>query len=152
MYDVAKDFAGPIATIIVAVAAGWITWTYNRRQTVIAADKLKFDLFEKRYEVYRTALKMAEDVIAEGWKLDFDDLRTQSIRLEEAKFFFDKEITDFLDKLCTQALMCYKISSDATHGAASKEQEAEENGKLAGMYAWIPKIFEEALKFRQLTE
>jgi hypothetical protein len=43
MYDILKDFAGPVATICVAAVAGFITWSFNRRQLIIAKDKLKFD-------------------------------------------------------------------------------------------------------------
>jgi hypothetical protein len=68
-WDFAKDFAGPIATIVAAAAALAVTAFFNRRQTAIAstqrdiaaaqrdiaADRLKVDLFEKRYEIYLAA-------------------------------------------------------------------------------------------------
>jgi len=52
MYDVLKDFASPVITLITALIAGFITFTFNRNQAQlarsqrdIALDKLKFDLF-----------------------------------------------------------------------------------------------------------
>jgi hypothetical protein len=54
MYDVLKDFASPVITLITALIAGFITFTFNRNQAQlarsqrdIALDKLKFDLFRK---------------------------------------------------------------------------------------------------------
>ncbi len=61
-YDVIKDFAAPVVTLIAAVIAGLITLTFSRAQTRvsrsqrdIALDRLKFDLFEKRYAIYDAA-------------------------------------------------------------------------------------------------
>jgi hypothetical protein len=59
-YQFFKDFAGPMVTLLAAGAAGFITYTFARiqariaqSQRDIALDKLKFDLFEKRYESIR---------------------------------------------------------------------------------------------------
>src|SRR5882757_8053862 len=68
-YDVLKDFAGPVATVIAAASALAVTAYFNFRQAAIAtaqlkiaatqrdiaSDKLKHDLFEKRYEIYDAA-------------------------------------------------------------------------------------------------
>jgi hypothetical protein len=72
-YDVLHDFAGPVATVIAAGAAVFVTWRLGRRQVAIAAqqattaelqaatarqqadtalDRLRYDLFEKRYKIY----------------------------------------------------------------------------------------------------
>ena len=81
LMDLAKAFAGPVATIIAASTAAWITYRLGREQVRIAAaqattaaaqaataaaqeeiaksqrdiayDKLKWDLFGKRYEIIR---------------------------------------------------------------------------------------------------
>jgi hypothetical protein len=38
-YQVAKDFAGPTATIIASIAAGFITWTFASRQVKVATQQ-----------------------------------------------------------------------------------------------------------------
>src|SRR5262245_14401682 len=55
IYEFFKDFAAPLATVIAAAVAAWITFRFSSRQTEIsqsqadiALDKLKFDLFERR--------------------------------------------------------------------------------------------------------
>jgi hypothetical protein len=63
-YDILKDFAGPVAAIVGAFAASMVAWSLGRPQWRIAAsqrditlDKLKFDLFQRRYGVYQVARK-----------------------------------------------------------------------------------------------
>ena len=62
MYEILKDFAGPVVTLIAASVAGTITFVLARiqariakSQRDIALDKLKFDLFQKRYEIYEAS-------------------------------------------------------------------------------------------------
>jgi hypothetical protein len=61
-YDVARDFAGPTATVVAAVVAAWVTFHFNRiqmetarTQRDIAFDKLKLETLENRYEIYSAA-------------------------------------------------------------------------------------------------
>jgi type II secretory pathway pseudopilin PulG len=81
MYHVLKDFAGPVATIIASVTAALITLYFASRQTRIAqqqadtakqqADtakrqaetahaRLNLDLYDKRFNIYTTALDLYE--------------------------------------------------------------------------------------------
>jgi hypothetical protein len=68
-YDLLKDFAGPVAAIVGAFAAsivafslGQAQWRIAASQRDIALDKLKFDLFHRRYEVYQAAKGILEYV------------------------------------------------------------------------------------------
>ena len=56
----AKDFAGPLATVVAAGAAVWVTAHFSsqqaetaRRQAKTAKDQLRLNLFDKRYAVYK---------------------------------------------------------------------------------------------------
>jgi len=66
MYQVFKDFAGPIATIIAAFAAAY----FARQQMVIARDKLQHDIFYRQHDK-RVAVFEAYPQIFSGvpWKL-----------------------------------------------------------------------------------
>src|SRR5664280_2325345 len=62
MYAVLKDFAGPLATFSAAVVAIVVTVVFTKAQLRIAEsqrdiahDKLKYDLFKYRYEIYEAA-------------------------------------------------------------------------------------------------
>ena len=90
MMELAKAFAGPVATILASLTAVGVTAYFARKQMQIAAsqaataaaqaataagqkeiarsqrdiahDRLKYDLFEKRYEIYLAAKKLIEYV------------------------------------------------------------------------------------------
>jgi hypothetical protein len=75
-YAFLKDFAGPLATLTAAIAAAGITFYFNRSQNRIAQsqrdiaqsqrdialDKLKFDLLERRYDIYLAAKAFIQQV------------------------------------------------------------------------------------------
>src|SRR5271165_3612974 len=70
MYDLIKDFASPVVTLITAFIAAGITIAFAftqaniaRSQRDIALDKLKFDLFEKRYTIYAATKQLLEHVV-----------------------------------------------------------------------------------------
>jgi hypothetical protein len=107
VWEFAKDFAGPIATVIAAVAAITVTAYFNRRQTGIAsaqkdiaavqrdiaADRLKIDLFEKRYEIYLAAKALLTCAVNYGHeKLAAEKIVELKIKLDEARFFFPSDI------------------------------------------------------------
>jgi hypothetical protein len=124
-YQIAKDFAGPIATAIAAGTAATITYKFAniqadiakgqaktaeaakeiaRSQRDIAYDKLKHDLFERRYKLYSTA-KEAIEVVLKGVNdrpIGDTALLRMRIELNEVIFFFpSREVAIFqtLDRL-----------------------------------------------------
>jgi hypothetical protein len=59
MHDFFKDFASPIATIIAAFAATYVAWRFQsvqaataKQQADIAKDKLRHDLYDRRYRIF----------------------------------------------------------------------------------------------------
>ncbi len=115
MYELFRDFASPIATIIAASVAGGITYAFAKRQAGIAAsqrdialDKLKFDLFDARYEIYEAAKSLIEHVsfVTELEKTDTTKIRALYVKLDEARFYFPPDIRAILDeihKLCERS-------------------------------------------------
>jgi hypothetical protein len=72
-FEFSKTFAGPIATVFAAAAAVFFTWRLGKAQVRIAQsqrdiafDKLKYDLFDKRYEIYQTAKAIIEPMLSES--------------------------------------------------------------------------------------
>src|SRR5262245_23327718 len=83
---------GPVATVIAAITAALITLTFGciqariaRSQRDIALDKLKFDLFAKRYEIYATVRTYIEHVVKhqDVEKIDLATLRMLSVKMDE---------------------------------------------------------------------
>src|SRR5882724_4916167 len=101
MYYVLKDFAGPIATICVALVAGYITWSYNQNQARMALDKLKIDLLGRRYEIYQAAKDLCTFVLfADALRAgDLGKFQAFEIQIDEARFFYSKDVQEHLDGL-----------------------------------------------------
>jgi hypothetical protein len=52
MYQVFKDFAAPVATIVAALSAVVVTAYFAARQAWIAEEKLRHDLFDRRLQIF----------------------------------------------------------------------------------------------------
>ncbi len=175
VYSLLRDFAGPLATVFAATVAALITFHFNKRQTIIAAaqrdiaasqrdiakDKLKVDLFKERYAIYSAAktlidsaanLRDADDVMRHT-----AEFRKLYIALDEARFFFDAKVRAFLNKLHDDVesfltdLSADVDVDDAAAWSARAERLAHKNAILRQVYADLPKMFEGALEFTQLT-
>jgi hypothetical protein len=67
LHDFFKEFGTVIAAIFAATVAAWISVRLGRNQAAIAQsqadiarDKLKFDLFEMRYNIYAKVKELIE--------------------------------------------------------------------------------------------
>jgi hypothetical protein len=122
-YTVLKDFAGPVATVIAAGAATFITWRLGSRQVAIASsqantadaqrtiaqaqrdiayDRLKYDLFRLRYDVYQAAKEAIERVIRTGTaERPIGDIELLNLRLkmDEARFFFPPQVLQLFENI-----------------------------------------------------
>jgi hypothetical protein len=70
VYELIKDFTSPVVTLSAAIVAGLITITFARiqaniaeSQRDIALDRLKFDLFQRRYDIYEAAKQLIEHML-----------------------------------------------------------------------------------------
>jgi hypothetical protein len=122
-FELLHDFAAPVATVIGAATAvvvtGIITWTLGKWQVEIARqqaktaelqattakqqadtalDRLRYDLFEKRYAVYRALTELLTDICDETIKADLhiDEKIAKFLLLEEARFFFPPDTMRFV--------------------------------------------------------
>src|SRR6266446_1805729 len=102
--ELAKAFAGPVATVIAAIAAVSVTYHFGKHQVRIAEaqaataksqrdiayDRLKYDLFEKRYEIYLAAKKLIEYTSQFRKRGDMfnPSVMELKVKLIEARFFF----------------------------------------------------------------
>jgi hypothetical protein len=158
MLEVMKAFAAPTVTALVGAAAIFIQISFNRRQAVIAEDRLKFDLFQRRYAVYKSVKEFLELLAREGESIAFNSEKIKSfyIELDEASFFFGKDIQDFLkeihdavEKLVDKLVRRRHASDEERVGFA--DPLASDQALLRSKHAEVAKRFEEALRFKQLT-
>jgi len=172
--DIAKAFASPLTTVLGAGAAVYVTWSIGkaqvriaegqaetaRAQRDIAFDKLKHDLFERRYEVYTAAKGIMERVIRTGTDRPIDDLEllAMRIKLDEGRFFFPPKrvaLFDMIDQLTTQhevARMSWVRDNDDD---AIRVKQGDVMGdaitKLSEIHRHFPKLMQEEMEFSQLT-
>ena len=167
-YQVLKDFAGPVAAIIGAIVAGTITFIFGRAQTRIAQsqrdialDKLKFDLFKNRYEIYEATKALLEYVpfVTDIDKCDATKVRSLYVKLDEARFYFPPDICAFLDDIHAHCELFFSHLSmrdpvsidDSEQWAKTGDLLASDQSALRTIYASLPSTFAKSLAFRQLT-
>jgi hypothetical protein len=168
MYVILKDFAGPVVTLIAASVAGAITFMFARiqvrlakSQRDIALDKLKFDLFQKRYEIYEATKALLEYVpfVTEIEQCDATKVRSLYVKLDEARFYFPQGICAFLDDIHAHCELFFSHLSmrdqvsvdDAERWGKAGELLASDQAMLRAIYASLPTIFSDSLAFKQLT-
>ena len=92
MYQILKDFAGPVATVIAAIAALSVTAYFAWHQKKIAEQKLRYDLFDRRFAIFNSIFDFYEAMIS--WQGTPEQLlaRTRFFRAyQESGFLFKKE-------------------------------------------------------------
>jgi hypothetical protein len=165
---VLKDFAGPVATIFAASVAGFIALRLGmgqvaiaRSQADIARDKLKFDLFELRYDIYAKVKELNEytQTIHEYEKIDSARVRALYVKLDEARFFFDPTVTEFITEVRQTAEKRFSLLGDLWQCYQQDEDQREQQVQLLTgtdvalreLYAEAPAVFEPALRFEQVS-
>jgi hypothetical protein len=168
-YDLLKDFAGPVATTIAAITAIVVTQRFNKRQIEvsraqrdIALDKLKFDLFELRYGIYLAAKDLIEYVSTHQKlnEVDSNHVRSLYVKLDEARFFFDKETIKFLQQMVATAERRFEFMRQRDLADIDNEDVWSKvvdgltgcDISLRELYAEAPEVFETSLRFNQLTK
>ena len=115
-YDVLHDFAAPVATIIAAGAAVFVTWTLGRwqveiarqqaatatQQAATALDRLRHDLFERRIAVFDAARDLILETYREG-TVSADALTAFILGTEKSVFLFDHTVTEYIGEMRNRA-------------------------------------------------
>lgn len=102
-----KSFAGPFATITASVVAGSIAIYFaahqkniSFQQKEIAKEKLRLDLFDRRYKVYESIFDYYNALV--GWT-GTEEQEAANKRFfrayQESKFLFGKDVEDIFKKV-----------------------------------------------------
>ena len=154
MYDVLRDFAGPLATIIASSAA----LIFVRRQALTAEtqaetalDQLRYNLFAKRFAIYEDIQQLLRLLINDAHKKEFNafDVLPHYTVMSEASFFFSDEIVSWVKELeadCQRFLLAH--ASQPTNPPEYSSAQRRLIDQLRGM----PERFRKELRFRQLTQ
>jgi hypothetical protein len=144
--ELAKTFSGPVATITAAVVAAVITFVFNSRQLKIAKDqavtadaqrkiaaaRLNFDLYEKRYVVFEVARSLLRRVVRED-TIEANDVMNFNIETADAPFLFGQDIVNYLGVLRTKVLHLKTLRTQET--AADQADDEEKRHRLVDLVA-----------------
>jgi hypothetical protein len=88
-YQFFKDFAGPMATVLGAIAAVFVTTYFAWHQKKLAQEKLRLDLFDRRMLVFISIFDYYAALIAWDGSDEQVAARARFFRAShEAKFLF----------------------------------------------------------------
>lgn len=106
-YQFFKDFAGPLSTAMAAVAAALVTGLFAYRQAKtaelqaeIALDKLKYETFEKRYDVLdacRELYSYCNTCVNRQVIIDATVVADHASRINMGKFYFGRQVCRMLN-------------------------------------------------------
>ena len=166
LYTVSKDFAAPFAALCGAVAAAYFARQQSNtakrqadialglaetatRQAETALDQLRFNLFEKRYAVYKEARHLLELMLAGTSPSRARTLERRFLTaIDEAKFFFPPTTCHWLETVWDD---CQELLEKSAASPASNAQDLRAlKDKLRDHLKEMSKHFDE-LNFRQFT-
>jgi len=104
--------------------------TFAGLQWKVSNNKLRLDLFEKRYKVYQAARDLLRLVVREG-KVEFADLAAFNFEVADAEFLFRSDVLEYLNRLrrkaahlkTTQTLLSGRQTDDQLEKTADAEEK-----------------------------
>jgi hypothetical protein len=160
-YMVLKDFAGPVSAFLASITAAVITFSFARSQLRIAKsqrdialDRLKFNLFKRRYEIYEATKNLLADVVViHDMKCDTTKIREFYIILDEARFYFPDDTCVLLREVHNKCELMFTILGKRSNVNDESEEWrtlgdtlAASQTALKAIYAVLPDKFERDLR------
>ena len=101
IYGVIKDFAQPVATVLAAFAVAFFAyrqWWTAHQQARTALDQLRNNLFDRRYEIYKTTRQLLRTLLNDTRRPGFSafDVAQYYVVLDETIFFFPPSLCNWL--------------------------------------------------------
>jgi hypothetical protein len=124
-----QAFLGPAATVAAAVVAAWITYRIQGGQLRTARDKLKLDLFERRYRTFDVVLDTLSEVVRAG-EPTWEQLRVLHNQVLEARFLFKEPLVDWLRSIETQAEDLLRSAEKVTRLSENDRRSPQEQARL----------------------
>ena len=133
---------------------GIIAVTVAFQQYQVSKNKLKLDLFERCLAFYAAAQKLLSIVFHKA-NITLDELREFRASINEASFFFDTELTQYLDEIDRHALSLHTKTQNLDPLPVGPERErvvqdrSDEIAWLSGQYSEIKVKFSPYLSFAE---
>lgn len=141
--DNIKWIAGPAATVIAAFAVTY----YARRQAKIASNKLRLDLFEKRYELFELIHSDLQSILLNP--LGSRDETWSLVRnMERISWFFDSKVEQHARGTLTDAIDSLKMHCSRVDAIERNSGDPDYHRKLHEAYEHKKEAFINADKAR----
>jgi hypothetical protein len=143
---IVQGFAGPVATIIAAAAAVYVTRSLGVQQLKIAkqqvliadgqgkiaAARLNFDYHKQRYAVYEAARSFLTEAVASD-HVDAARVIRYNIETADAVFLFEDDMVRYLDGLRDKVLRLRVLKAQAQ--AADEADNEEKRQRIVDLEA-----------------
>lgn len=137
--DVAFRILQGLLMPVIACIAVYIAYQQHKTNR----DKLRFNLYDKRLKVFHSLMNFLGDISADG-DCSHGRLGQYGAEISESRFLFDKDITDYLEKIYTKAGKLHDLEHEIKNiGALSKERKENIQNKRTEVFFWL---------FGQITE
>lgn len=151
-----KNIPQPIATLVASAVAVGVTWRFQRIQAKIAQsqadtakNKLRLELYERRYALYEAVIVLinvdtivGSDVV-DGVKI----IENAKQIINQSRFLFNGDIIDFNKKIITLSneilnmIVELKMNpEDSTKNYEHSQIRSKKDAKIAELHTYIDKL------------
>ena len=116
------------ALIVAIVAVG---------QYILSKEKFKFDMFNKRYGVYKNTQVFLTKIIRDA-KIEMEDIFEFRAGTQDSVFFFKKDIPNYLKNIDNKALELWEIHK-SLDGVPKGEERSKMCRKQTDLLNWLLK-------------
>jgi hypothetical protein len=144
---------GIYISIIATLVAAIVAWT-GYQQHVLAKEKFKLSLFERRFAVYKGVQVFLTHISIKA-KVDMDKLLDFRRDTQDAMFFFSDDIPEYLDSIDKKALDLWakqEEGKELTNGGEIPNLRKEISRLLKELLDELPRlkdVFAPDLKFKK---
>jgi hypothetical protein len=144
----------PTATLILTGAIGCVTAYIAIQQWRTNKNKLRLDLFDRRWAVFDAAMKLAEIISIRG-NLTFEEVYEFGFATRGVQFLFNQELQDYCHNELYKEALAIRTGKQKIDSLTEGEERDHSTILLQDRIAWfndqrkeIPKRFAPFLKIR----
>ena len=126
----------------IALIAAWIAF----RQSQIARNKLKLDLFDKRMAVYQAVRETLATAVTKG-KLTQEDEVKYLVGTRPAQWLFGSEVFKYLDETLWHKIVDLGLHNAMSEGRPDDEERVKHIHARADAIKWLIAQYKELDKF-----
>jgi len=146
-----SSFFFPSVTLFLSFAVTLIAW----QQWRVADDKLRLDLFERRYKIYDATMRFVANIVSKATFEDADLVEFYR-QTSDAVFFFRSDVVEYLDVIRDRAVKTRSLAHQfrdlpvGDYRTALVEKESAELMWLSNQLPLIKDVFLPYLSFDKI--